>query len=391
MTSQNKKTTVASLDVLTGLRGIAAYAVLIAHAVDFAFQGRFQLYVLGLVYFGMSLFFVLSGFVICYNYIGILEDGIRTGSYRFFVARFARLYPLYIVMLAISLHLYPHEYFTGWPAIGLTAITLTQSWFNVHGVSGSIFGQSWSISTEWFFYLLFLFICTSIARLRRTEVALAVFLTLSFLGLLLLFNFKNEVSAIIDPVVYRGIPVNAPAWFWLTYFGPYLRSLEFVAGVIACRVYLTYQGKKISPNITRAGLFACSLWCVIAMVLTGNVQQGALMDMLQGFAYTPAHAPALILLCLSGSALKRLICSRPVLFMGEISYSVYVFQFFIFVMLSKSGWTIVSKNQDINAMTFIAGSIAAITVIGCASYWLFEKPMRKIIRILLLAPLKDRS
>lgn len=60
------------LDALTGLRAIAAYSVLIAHAINSAFiYGgvlHFNLFASRLAYFGMSLFFVLSGFVIHYNY-----------------------------------------------------------------------------------------------------------------------------------------------------------------------------------------------------------------------------------------------------------------------------------------------------------------------------------
>jgi peptidoglycan/LPS O-acetylase OafA/YrhL len=64
--------TSGQLDPLTGLRGIAAYSVLTAHAMDsaFSFAGITIFFNFGtcLAYFGMSLFFVLSGFVIHYNY-----------------------------------------------------------------------------------------------------------------------------------------------------------------------------------------------------------------------------------------------------------------------------------------------------------------------------------
>jgi len=74
---------------LTGLRGIAAYAVLIAHAVDAGVSGRGLPHsiAVGLAYFGMSLFFVLSGFVICYNY----ENKVLSpyGRWQFFGLPFA--------------------------------------------------------------------------------------------------------------------------------------------------------------------------------------------------------------------------------------------------------------------------------------------------------------
>jgi peptidoglycan/LPS O-acetylase OafA/YrhL len=73
----------ARIDVLTGFRGIAAYAVLLAHAVDISFNylppAVVHFAASRLAYLGMSLFFVLSGFVIYYNY----ADTFRTFTFAF--------------------------------------------------------------------------------------------------------------------------------------------------------------------------------------------------------------------------------------------------------------------------------------------------------------------
>jgi peptidoglycan/LPS O-acetylase OafA/YrhL len=97
-----------------------------------------------LAYFGMSLFFVLSGFVIQYNYgvsFGTLP--LRTATYRFYVARFARLYPLYAFTILVALPSIPTP-FPLW--VNLSYQTLTQSWFNVQF---AMFPPDWSISAEW--------------------------------------------------------------------------------------------------------------------------------------------------------------------------------------------------------------------------------------------------
>ena len=66
------------LEPLTGLRAVAAYSVLIAHAISVSFlkdvPAELSQFSSRLAWFGMSLFFVLSGFVIHYNY----AEGVRT-------------------------------------------------------------------------------------------------------------------------------------------------------------------------------------------------------------------------------------------------------------------------------------------------------------------------
>jgi peptidoglycan/LPS O-acetylase OafA/YrhL len=118
---------------LTGLRGVAACSVLLAHAIDTAFVYEpMVLPITGrIAYFGMSLFFVLSGFVIHYNYSDLFNsEPLKTALSRFFLARFARLYPLYAVGIFLTLPMIPVPYA---PWIVISYLTMTQSWLNADG------------------------------------------------------------------------------------------------------------------------------------------------------------------------------------------------------------------------------------------------------------------
>src|SRR5438128_1903159 len=90
---------------LTGLRFIAATAVVLSHAIPKIVRYETPPKLLDLLSltsaFGMSLFFVLSGFVIYLNYWKSIASS--AGLYNFFVARFARLYPLFLVCMAFDL------------------------------------------------------------------------------------------------------------------------------------------------------------------------------------------------------------------------------------------------------------------------------------------------
>jgi len=91
---------------LTGLRFVAAFSVLLAHGVSTILASHET--TLGVVYwlrqasgFGMTLFFVLSGFVIHYNYAALVTEGRFRGIAAYLWARFARLYPLFLLMMLV--------------------------------------------------------------------------------------------------------------------------------------------------------------------------------------------------------------------------------------------------------------------------------------------------
>src|SRR5215203_4219419 len=95
-----------------------------AHATAYAYPGApiIPHYIRGLPFFGMSLFFVLSGFVIHYNYGMFRTDGLVAGGKKFFIARFARLYPLYFVVLILSVAYGGGSEFTRDPWIALISL-----------------------------------------------------------------------------------------------------------------------------------------------------------------------------------------------------------------------------------------------------------------------------
>jgi hypothetical protein len=94
------------LPALTGLRFVAAFSVLIGHGfawilADHETPGGLVFWVSQISGFGMTLFFVLSGFVIHYNYGKLVTTKGARGVAAFLWARFARLYPLFLLMMLV--------------------------------------------------------------------------------------------------------------------------------------------------------------------------------------------------------------------------------------------------------------------------------------------------
>src|SRR5271155_898494 len=93
---------------LDGVRFMAALCVLLGHAISILqsdpnapIEGILEFLLGNLAGLGMTLFFILSGFVIHLNYRETAGLG-RGGTARFLIARFARLYPLYILVFGYA-------------------------------------------------------------------------------------------------------------------------------------------------------------------------------------------------------------------------------------------------------------------------------------------------
>src|ERR1700724_3381610 len=153
---------------LTGLRFVAAFAILFGHTIAWCVQCRdnqaFNKVAALIGIYGMPLFFVLSGFVIHYNYAVLFRKRPYANALReFLAARFARLYPLYFFFFVFGvisdamLNWVPY-FPRALVSYIIHSMTQTQSWvykLTVHQklLLDNGFGLSWSISCELFFYI----------------------------------------------------------------------------------------------------------------------------------------------------------------------------------------------------------------------------------------------
>jgi peptidoglycan/LPS O-acetylase OafA/YrhL len=365
------------LGPLTGLRGVAAYAVLIAHAAHASIPFYQDLIYQRLSAFGMSLFFVLSGFVIYYNYAETFaRKGLASAGWQFFVARFARLYPLYAISIIVAPYL---SIFREAPWVLMSYLTLTQSWFNVQI---AVFPPAWSISTEWFFYLAFVPLLWVVRRVPPTLRALLVYCAAAAMAAWLLLGvWGHSLAAFVQDNLFVAKNISAEPKAWLTYYGAPTRLLEFIAGMLAARAYIAGSG---APG-ARAVLVGAPLWC-IAVIVIGPLTDGPpLVSLLPNFIFAPALAFFMVYVCLlPESWMSRALSSPSLLFMGEISYSVYVWSFFVLDAIAdrfKPG--AFSAEAVATSLFKIAGAVCLTTVFAYGSYRMIEMPSRRWLRNVL--------
>jgi hypothetical protein len=211
-------------------------------------------------------------------------------------------------------------------------------------VNGIPFGWSWSISTEWFFYVVYLLGLFRIGSVRSILALVAMFSTVALIAYRLTYLGLARVPAVetlglsFFTWAHPSSPENG-VWPWVTYYSPYFHIWEFVGGVIVCQIYLILRDRPV-PQWVDATLFWSGLtWILTAWLIYADLAAGPSGSSFYRFApefltyvgflhRTFLMAPgllALILACALGRCGgARALSSGLLVFGGEISYSLYL-------------------------------------------------------------------
>jgi peptidoglycan/LPS O-acetylase OafA/YrhL len=346
---------------LTGIRGVAAAWVVLYHVHERDDIHGVLRTLLTHGYLAVDLFFLLSGFVMALSYGRLATDGWSFESYKTFLARrFGRVYPLYLVMtcaiaatiLAGWSRALPLENFGG---VFLANVALVQTWFSIDSINA----PAWSISTEFAAYLLFplLGACTLTAR------RLALLLAVPLLCLTAIYFLQFVPTPPSDP--YRMGPLNV---YWGA--GAVLRCLsEFTIGLSAYRLSQFAAVKRWAGEPVLAYANAAAL---LVFLCTPEMDVPAVIAM----------SPLLLVLASGRDLVSRLMGSRVVFFMGEISYSMYLVhsQFLRLRRIGEMKWlvaTIGAAGADLAALAIL---YASIVLCSWVTYRAIEKPCRAWFR-----------
>jgi peptidoglycan/LPS O-acetylase OafA/YrhL len=293
---------VASLDAL---RGLAAFSVAIPHffmAVHIHERLAENLSILG-----VEIFFVLSGFVLAPQIIGIIIDRPSLSNlYIFWVRRWMRTIPAYLVALTMitvmSRHLLSADF--------LRYATYTQNLFYQSNVE-DYFPIAWSLSIEEWFYLIFPLFLAAVASMIGRRAASA------WIGGLLFVALITVLRTVFGDTQHWGEDVRRVVAFRMDAIG-----WGFLFNLVWTR---TKRLDGISIAASASVLTACGVGAIWATSVLSN-GHGQLLEALFPF-YASAFGAAAILLSLK---LSKTVETRPVFdeagyFLGRISYSVYLF------------------------------------------------------------------
>ncbi|ULE32321.1 acyltransferase family protein [Mycobacterium sp. IDR2000157661] len=327
---------------------------------------------------GVDLFFMLSGFVLTWNYLDRMgESWSWRATVRFLWLRLARVWPVYLVTMHLAalwmiftLHVghVPSE-----AAHTLTAMNyikqalMIQLWFVPFFDGSSWDGPAWSISAEWLAYLVFgglVLVIFRIARSTRARGLIALAFVASLPPLLLVLATGQFYTP----------------WSWLPRI-----VMQFTAGALVCAAV-----RKLRPTDAArraAGFAALAIGVTIVGVLywlNANplpkiVDSAGLVDVL--------FVPLLLTLAIGSGSLPGLLGTRPLVYLGRVSFSLYMVH-----ELVHTTWNWMVEQFALRLSSDAAGKLTLATLLGIALlgavllYHLVEEPARKWMRSMLNTP-----
>ncbi|MFD1359139.1 acyltransferase family protein [Fictibacillus halophilus] len=359
MTFNNAREGLIKLNSLTSFRFIAALLVYFYHV---GIAKEFQT-----GYLGVSFFFMLSGFILVYNY---KEKLIKLDPYqlkRFYIARVAKIYPIHFLTFLLAIPYYffiplKHEPFL-YVFQAITNLLLIHSFIPFGNVSFN--GVSWSLSDEMFFYLLFPFI-------------VFYWMKVSFIKLVKLFVFIWIMTILL--ALYIPNETNFSQWFF--YFFPGIRIVEFIGGMILGGIFLKVK------NISNVSFFLFSFlefFSILLFVGIVLISPQFSQNLRYGLMTIPAILFIIFVFAFQKGILSKFLSLKLFVYLGEISFSFYmVHNLFLSYILFL--W---KPNID----PIVTISVCFLLSISTSSllFHLFEEPMRKKTKKILAERLMNRE
>ena len=348
------------LPALDGLRAAAVMAVLIFHAGYL--QGGFL---------GVDLFFALSGFLITSLLIrdatNIGGDGIVLGS--FWGRRFRRLLPAVFTMIAV-VAVWSWAFGSGADLAGVQddgpwAVMYLANWHFIAESGGywesfaqpSMFDHLWSLAIEEQFYLLWPLVLVAIWKWSNRPTRTLLILTVTAV----------VVSLLTMVLLYDGFEPTR------VYMGTDTRAASLLAGALVAteparrlsQRAVALLGNRTGPVIAALIVVVGCSWVAIDGASSGMLYRGGLL------AHSLACALIIsLVVALDRGWLVRGLGWRPLVWIGVLSYGLYLWHWPVYTVLSE-------QRTGLDGAALLAVRLVASVLIAYASFRVVEDPIRR--------------
>jgi peptidoglycan/LPS O-acetylase OafA/YrhL len=348
------------------MRGVAALLVAFFH-LRYGIMGvpLFDYYVFNLRFGGkgylwVDFFFILSGFVLAYRYRDVCRELNLRVYWNFIWHRFARIWPLHLVTLIGALLYLGYKHGIGYLAPSAVVANL----FLVHGW-GRYFPPplnfpSWSLSSEWGAYLILPLYLFVIGRVRSRAIHILL------------------VGALMAGLVEYARAFGHGTLDLLRERGGLERCLFQVGvGVSLFQLHDLFRkqnsphdgnGVSVLPKLFDAAAALSFVAIFIVFTYTNN-----------DLYFVPLAGALIFCLSLSDGPFSKCLSLRPMVLLGEISFSIYMLHVFVLWFLQDIPATFKAEQGFGTGTLLLLGGLVLVLVMSYASFRIIEQPAHRIL------------
>ncbi len=294
---------------------------------------------------GVSYFFILSGFIMIIAY----HKKDKIDYFEFYKNRFARIYPLYIV--GLLLYFITRSDLFDWYKLVLYSLGI-QTW--IPGEAMILNFPGWSISVEFLFYLLFPLLYNHFySKKNKTIWVVTIVLWLI-----------TQVFSNLYPIsgVYEGPHTKSHEFL---YYFPIWHLNEFLIGNLA-GMFFVKNFKQKNYDVQVILIF---LLILLSLMFVPLFYHNGLMALL--------FVPAILLISGNNGKITKLFSMKPLEYLGEISYAVYITHIPVLYLLREF---LKVQGYQFNSNIVFAIYVIVILITSALFYQCIEKPMRNLLR-----------
>ncbi|MDB5309180.1 MAG: putative acyltransferase [Gemmataceae bacterium] len=350
------------LDALTGLRFLAALAVAFSHLPQLHGDTTIaptprRIMAEGAA--GVPFFFVLSGFVLAYSYHDRFARPGRRELGRYALARFARIWPVYLLTVGVA---------AVWPMVPLPPgawaaaknLLLVHMWLPSTNPDPGFNPVAWSLSEEVFFYAVLPVLLWAAAKAPRVG------------------RWGLVGGAAAAWVVPAGLVLwhctNLNRWtLYVCHLCPLVRLGEFGVGLVLGLGFVRSAAPTLGPPDRRTRRVWTGLELAAVLVVALSVFHSfrvPLLFRLNGY-YTLPFALVVATFARQRGALSGLLAGRVAVYLGEVSFAFFLLHGFVFTYI---GWWF--GPEPVGSVVWAGGVVAAALLVAVFIYQFFETPLR---------------
>ncbi|MFE5320224.1 acyltransferase family protein [Paenibacillus sp. NPDC056579] len=344
------------LHSLTSFRFVAAMMVFLYHV------NLFKQFELGTA--GVQFFFVLSGFILAYNYRSKFSQLTLNQTKKFYLARFAKIYPVHVLTFVISIPLvvmYFHPnglYAVKFAVMSAINLMLIHSFIPSQATYFNFNGVSWTLSVESVFYLTFPFIIWLFTKFRVTRNVLKSLIVL-FAAWLIMFLLNMNLDA------------DNNLWVWMLHIFPITRLFEFMTGVLLGIIFIEQSTNKLK-FVNNTKLFHwLELLSLLSFVISLVLSKQMSPAIVRGVYFVPVWCFLIYVFAFQKGVLSKALSNKWLVYLGEISFSFYMIHQLVIRYSEFTGIAPVSRY----VLCFIVS-----LVLSALMFQYYEEPLRKKIR-----------